>query len=149
MDKMKKRMRSQLEVTKGTNNISDDEVNEILQKDNYNAFTQNFISDTQDAASQLRQIEDRQKDILALEKNVFDVNQLFKDMSVLVHDQGEKLDNIESNITQTATHVEEGNIELRKAERHRKRSRRCMLIVAGIVTVIIVVVIIAVAATFA
>ncbi|XP_071117011.1 syntaxin-1A-like [Haliotis cracherodii] len=149
MDKMKKRMRSQLEVTKGTNNISDDEVNEILQKDNYNAFTQNFISDTQDAASQLRQIEDRQKDILALEKNVFDVNQLFKDMSVLIHDQGEKLDNIESNMTQTATHVEEGNTKLRQAKRHRKRSRRCMLIVAGIVIVIIVVVIIAVAATFA
>ncbi|XP_067677757.1 syntaxin-1A-like [Haliotis asinina] len=149
MDKMKKRMRTQLEVTKGTNNMGEDEMNEILQKDNYNAFTQNFISDTQDAASQLRQIEDRQNDILALEKSVFEVNQLFKDMSVLVHDQGEKLDNIESNMTRTQTYVGEGNVKLKEARKHRRRSRRCMFIVAGVVIVVLVVIAVALAAAFA
>ena len=148
MEKVKSRMRTQLEVTKGTNDLNEEEIKDILQKDSYSAFTQDFISETQDAETQLRQIEDRQKAILALEKSVFEVNQLFKDMSLLVHDQGEVLDCIEANMVPAAADVEKGKMFLYETSRKQRKSRRWKLCFGGIALVVVVVVVAALLIAF-
>lgn len=68
-----------------------------------------------------------------------------QDLAVLVHDQGEMIDDIDSNITRTAQHTEEANTQLRHAERHQRasRNRQCfILMVVGIVLAILVVILV-------
>lgn len=43
----------------------------------------------QDNLVELNMVQDRHKDIKKLENDIVDLNSIFKDLSVLVHDQGE------------------------------------------------------------
>lgn len=43
----------------------------------------------QDNMVELNMVQDRHKDIQKLESDIVDLNSIFKDLSVLVHDQGE------------------------------------------------------------
>ena len=60
----------------------------------------------------LKELEDREKAMRQLESDIGDVNEIFKDLATLVHDQGEIIDSIESNIESTAVHVETGAEQL-------------------------------------
>ena len=146
-DKMKDRLKRQLSA-RGEGEVSEDRVNEILGTESYNVFTQNFISETQDAEEMLRELEERQKDILALEKSVTEVNGLFKEMNLLVSQQGEKLDNIEANIDHTEVKVEDGVKQLGQAVKKQSAARRkkfCCFGIIGVVAIILVVIIVVVA----
>lgn len=145
-DKMKDRLKRQL-LAKGED-VSDERVNEILGTDSYNVFTQNFISEVQDAEETLRELEERHGDILALEKSVTDVNILFKELNLLVSEQGEKLDNIESNVEQVEVHVESGNVELKKAKESQSKARKkrfCCFTLLGVAVLILIIIIVVVA----
>jgi len=52
-----------------------------------------------------------------LEQSMRDVNDIYRDLSVMVHTQGDMLDNIEMNITTGANYVESGTKELAKADK--------------------------------
>jgi t-SNARE complex subunit (syntaxin) len=56
----------------------------------------------------------RDRDIERLVQEVQDVNETFKDLSVLLHDQQIHLQCIEQSIDRTDVHIEKGNDELRK-----------------------------------
>ena len=62
----------------------------------------------------LKELEDRERAMRQLESDIGDVNEIFKDLATLVHDQGEIIDSIESNIETTAVHVETGAEQLRQ-----------------------------------
>ncbi|KAK7482676.1 hypothetical protein BaRGS_00026085 [Batillaria attramentaria] len=83
-EKMKDRVRRQLHAR----GEGEERLSEIAGLDSYSVFTQNFISEVQDAEETLRELEERHKDILALEKSVTGVNMLFKELSILVANQG-------------------------------------------------------------
>ena len=146
-DKMKDRLKRQL-YARGEAEVTDERVNEILGTDSYNVFTQNFISEVQDAEETLRELEERHGDILALEKSVTDVNILFKELNLLVTQQGETLDSIESNIEQVEVHVESGNIELKKAKESQAKARKkrfCCFGIIGVALTILIIIIVVVA----
>nr|KAG5696365.1 hypothetical protein BaRGS_028360 [Batillaria attramentaria] len=105
-EKMKDRVRRQLHAR----GEGEERLSEIAGLDSYSVFTQNFISEVQDAEETLRELEERHKDILALEKSVTGVNMLFKELSILVANQGEALDNIESQIDKAGEQVEQGEL---------------------------------------
>ena len=44
-----------------------------------------------------------------------DVNEIFRDLGAMIHEQGEQIDTIEANVERAATHVEEGREQLTKA----------------------------------
>lgn len=46
----------------------------------------------------LAEIQERHEAVKQLEKSLLELNQIFRDMAVLVEAQGEKLDNIESQV---------------------------------------------------
>jgi t-SNARE complex subunit (syntaxin) len=48
-----------------------------------------------------------------------DVNQIFKDLSLLVHEQGEMVDNIESHVEDAHVRVQQGNKQLVQARKHQ------------------------------
>ncbi|CAG5133953.1 unnamed protein product [Candidula unifasciata] len=139
MDKMKSRLRRQLSA-RGDSGVDDSKINAVLDHDFYSVFTDNYIADVHDVEQTLRDLDDRKKDILALEKSVTDVNLLFKEMNLLVSSQGEKLTTIESAVDNAATHVESGNKELIITKKYQARARRkkcCIIIIILVILVII------------
>ncbi|KAK6188908.1 hypothetical protein SNE40_004988 [Patella caerulea] len=142
MEKIKMLVRKQCDIA----NKGDSELQEILDAEgDFKVFTQDYITDVQDAEEQLRMIEERDKDIQALEKNICQVNELFIDMSVLVSEQGETIVNIEKQVLEASSNVVGGKEQLRQAEvSRRKRRKRCFCFIGiGIVAALIVAAIIA------
>ncbi|XP_041361657.1 syntaxin-like [Gigantopelta aegis] len=141
MDKMKQRVKKQLAVTGCHGNMSESEVSEILDNDSYAIFTQNFISDVTNTETALREIEERQKEILSLEKSVVQVNELFRDMNILVVEQGETIDSIEANIVDASENIVDANVQLKRANTYQAKARRLKFCIAGIVIAVIVIII--------
>ncbi len=78
-------------------------------------------------------IRDRDEQMGHLEQSMRDVNDIYRDLSVMVHTQGEMLDNIEMNITTGADYVESGTKELAKADKYQRKARNkgcCLLVFA-------------------
>ena len=138
MDKMKNRLRRQMSARGESGD--DSKINAILEQDSYNVFTDNYVMDVHDAETTLRDLEERNKDILNLEKSVTQVNQLFKDMNLLVSTQGETLQTIEQAVEDTEAHVEGGKVQLKKANEFRKRARRKKFCICGILIAVVVVI---------
>jgi syntaxin 7 len=66
----------------------------------------------QQAKGELQQIEEREQELQHLESQIHEVNKLFKEMHVLVGEQGEMVDNIEKYIEEAVDDVEKGNKQL-------------------------------------
>jgi len=79
----------------------------------------------------VEQLQEREKAIRQLEADIGDVNEIFKDLATMVHEQGEMVDSIEANVETTAISVGEGAEQLRQAERYQSRSRRRILYLAS------------------
>lgn len=91
-------------------------------------------------------IEERDQEITNLVRDIGELNEMFQDVAVLVHDQGQMLDDIETNITRTADRVDAGNQELVMANRHQRSatSKRicCFVVLVAIIIVILIVVLV-------
>jgi syntaxin 1B/2/3 len=75
-------------------------------------------------------IQDRYEGMIKLEQTMQDVNDIYRDLSVIIHQQGDMLDNIEMNVTAGADSVASGTRELGRAEKHQRRARnsKCWLL---------------------
>ncbi|XP_059145673.1 syntaxin-7-like isoform X2 [Physella acuta] len=104
--------------------------------------TRQFLQMEQDVDLEL--IKEREDAIKKLESDIMDVNQIFKDLGMLVHEQGEVLDSIEANIDNAQLSVEEGTKQLSKARDYQAKSRRkcCILIIIACCIVLILALII-------
>lgn len=94
------------------------------------------------------ELQQRESELLALEESIMDVNQIFKDLQIMVADQGEVLDRIEDNITETAVKVESGNTQLVQAVEKQKSSRKKKLFCFVIVAVVLIVLAIVIGVSF-
>ncbi|EDV29770.1 uncharacterized protein TRIADDRAFT_52504 [Trichoplax adhaerens] len=59
-------------------------------------------------------IEEREREIVAIVRSISELNEIFKDLSTLIVDQGTVLDRIDYNIEHAAVQVEEGLKQLEK-----------------------------------
>lgn len=84
---------------------------------------------------------EREQAIHQIENDIVEVNQIFKDLAIMVHDQGTMIDSIEANIEQTSIHVDHGAEQLRAASRYQAASRRKLCIIVLIAVVVLAVVI--------
>ncbi|RZF32995.1 hypothetical protein LSTR_LSTR017551, partial [Laodelphax striatellus] len=71
-------------------------------------------------------------------QEIIGVNELFKELGALVHEQGEHVDSIEASVEKTEYSVSQGTSQLRQANElsNKLRRRRCFmfLILAGILS---------------
>ncbi|KAL6310328.1 t-SNARE [Sparassis latifolia] len=85
----------------------------------------------------------RDRELTEIAKSISQLAELFKDLSVLVIDQGTLLDSVEYNIEQTAAQMEEAVKELTVATKYQKNTgrRSCifllLLIIFGLIVVLI------------
>ncbi|XP_044269663.1 syntaxin-7 [Tribolium madens] len=95
--------------------------------------------------SELRALQEQEQSIRQLESDINDVNQIFKELGALVHEQGEVIDSIEANVERTTDFVREGAQQLHQASTYKNRIRRKKMILgiigAVILTIIIIIII--------
>jgi len=86
---------------------------------------------------------DRDVEIQNLVKSVNDLAVIFKELSVLVIDQGNILDRIDYNIEQALNHSKKAKVHLVKSEDHQKsRIKTCLFCLIGSIIIMIILLII-------
>uniref|UniRef100_A0A7N0U4D8 t-SNARE coiled-coil homology domain-containing protein n=1 Tax=Kalanchoe fedtschenkoi TaxID=63787 RepID=A0A7N0U4D8_KALFE len=104
---------------------------EVLLLDNEIAFNEAII-------------EEREQGIQEIQQQIGEVNEIFKDLAVLVHEQGTMIDDIGSNIEGAQAATVQAKSQLAKASKTQRSnsSLTCLLLVIfGIILLIIIVVI--------
>lgn len=67
----------------------------------------------------LETMREREQAIRKLESDILGVNQIFKELATLVHEQGEVIDSIEANVESAHIYVEEGVQDITKAREYQ------------------------------
>jgi len=86
-------------------------------------------------------IIERESEIRNIEQSVGELNELFRDVAHMVHEQGGTLDVIAENVTQTRDDTQNADQQLRTASRHQKSARGkacCLLLILVIVLTVII-----------
>ena len=86
-------------------------------------------------------ISERESDLLSVEKSVAQVNEIFRDLGTLVHEQQYMLDNIEANVTSVGVNVENATTELRTANQYQRSATRKWLCLLGVALVVLLILI--------
>lgn len=120
-------------------NLDEKKIDEIVASGQAQAVLQATISD--DLADVIDSIQQRHASILALERSVREVQELFIDLAHIVEEQQETLNTIEGHIAKTIDYVQKGEVNLTDAEKDQTaaRKRQCCIIVI-VVSVLFVVV---------
>jgi len=89
---------------------------------------------------QLAIIQQRDQQIDSILKSVNDLAEIFKDLSMLVIDQGTLLDRIDYNVEQVVQHVEKAHKELIVANTEQKKSRTkyCILLLLMMIFIVVI-----------
>ncbi|KAJ7538034.1 hypothetical protein O6H91_11G032100 [Diphasiastrum complanatum] len=91
-------------------------------------------------------IEEREQGIKEIQEQIGEVNEIFKDLAVLVHEQGVMIDDIDSNVEGAHSATVQATHQLVKASKTQKSSSSlsCLLIVIFAVALVIVIIVLAV-----
>jgi len=140
-ERCKGRIQRQLEITGRT--TTNEELEEMLEQGNPAVFTQGIIMETQQAKQTLADIEARHADIIKLENSIRELHDMFMDMAMLVESQGELIDRIEYNVTNTADAVITAKDELKIAEDYQSkaRSKKIYLFICLIILILVLIVV--------
>ncbi|XP_078179229.1 syntaxin-132-like [Carex rostrata] len=86
------------------------------------------------------EIQERHDAVKGIEKRLLELQQIFMDLSVLVEAQGELLDDIETQVTNAAEHVQSGTVQLQKARRSQKNTRKwsCCAIILLLIIILVI-----------
>lgn len=108
---------------------------EVMQK----AMMMEDLSNLQDIVAD---VEERHAEILKLERQVIELLELFKDLSMLVDQQGEKIDVIDQHIVRTKDNTEKGEKALVSAEKSQiaARKKRCILLLILVAVLVVILV---------
>jgi syntaxin 16 len=83
------------------------------------------------------EIQSRDKEISAIAKNIEELGAIFKELAVLVIDQGTILDRIDYNMEAVVEHTKEGIQQLEKAEKSQKSARPMKCVVCLLSTIMV------------
>ncbi|KAL3274584.1 hypothetical protein HHI36_015965 [Cryptolaemus montrouzieri] len=124
--------------------------NQVVDINLYNEETEDidnyFIGSNQPTQQQLLYLEEentrfaleRESEVNAIVKSIVDVNKIFKELSIMVADQGTILDRIDYNVERTQIDVFEGFKQLRKADAYQRKNRKlCTIVVLALTTILL------------
>jgi t-SNARE complex subunit (syntaxin) len=66
-----------------------------------------------------RKAREREIALLKLEDDITDINEIFKDLAVMIHDQGEAIDSIENNIERVEVQAREADRNIQVAHKNQ------------------------------
>ncbi|XP_063338634.1 syntaxin-4 [Pelmatolapia mariae] len=145
-DRNVERIQRQLKIT--GSNVTDEQLDAMLESGQTDVFTQNILSDTKATRQALNEIESRHDEILKLESSIRELHDMFQYLAMEVEAQGDMVDRIENNIKQSSDYVEKAKGELEKAVTYQHRSRKKKLWIAVCLAILLLILIIALVTTF-
>ncbi|GMI37718.1 hypothetical protein TrCOL_g8565 [Triparma columacea] len=88
-------------------------------------------------------VNERDEEIQNIAQSIEELSTIFKELAVLVIDQGTILDRIDFNMEQVVEHTKEGIKQLEKAEQHQKSARPlkcigCLLVMIAVMLTILI-----------
>ncbi|GMI62312.1 hypothetical protein ScalyP_jg5326 [Parmales sp. scaly parma] len=88
-------------------------------------------------------VNERDEEIQKIAASIEELSTIFKELAVLVIDQGTILDRIDFNMEQVVEHTKEGIKQLEKAEAHQKSARpakciACLLVLIAVMLLILI-----------
>ncbi|XP_039621025.1 syntaxin-4 [Polypterus senegalus] len=143
-DRNIERIQRQLKIT-GTN-VSDEQLDEMLETGQTDIFTQNILKDTQATKQALNEIESRHDEILKLERSIRELHDLFHFLAMEVEAQGEVIDRIEDNILQSKNYVEKAADHMQSAVENNRKACKKKICIAVCLSVVLLIIIIAIVA---
>uniref|UniRef100_A0A4W6ERI5 Syntaxin-7 n=1 Tax=Lates calcarifer TaxID=8187 RepID=A0A4W6ERI5_LATCA len=72
----------------------------------------------------LRLIQERESAIRQLEADITDINDIFKDLGMMVHEQGDMIDSIEANVENADVNVQSGTQQLARAAEYQVKIQK-------------------------
>jgi len=128
--------------------VTEEELSIALSDPNTQIFQQALMSSTRQSQAQatLREVQSRHNDIVAIERKVSELAQLFNELNVMIDLAEVTIDHINQDAENTRAKMEEGNKEVSRANRYAAAVRRkkwwCLLIVLLIIAVIVIAVVV-------
>ncbi|NXH19430.1 STX19 protein, partial [Bucco capensis] len=119
-DKCRRFIVRQLEVA--GKEVSEEEVNDMFEQGKWEIFNENLLTEVKITKAQLSEIEQRHKELINLENQIKDLKELFLQISVLVEEQGEMINNIEITMNNTQEYTQESKEKFGLAVKYRKRN---------------------------
>eukprot|EP01083_Nonionella_stella_P141855 437797_1 len=125
----------QLDIVDVNKELSEQDKNELLDSDDPKAV-QKFIDQkyalTEAPSDILLQrvvsLEQTHAGMLKIERGVRELRDLFNELNILIIEQQDLIDHVDSNVQETKTLVQAGTKHLETAEQHQKKTRKMMLI---------------------
>ncbi|KAL7869167.1 hypothetical protein AOLI_G00131550 [Acnodon oligacanthus] len=145
-DRNVERIQRQLKIT--GNNVTDEELESMLESGQTDVFTQNILTDAKATKQALNEIESRHDEILKLERSIRDLHDMFQYLAMEVEAQGEMVNRIENNIINSTNYVEKALAETADAVVSDRKSRKKKMWIAICCTILILIIVIALAASF-
>lgn len=142
--KMKRTMVTQMNRTENTGavgwNPEDDEGQSLIDSER----NQRQLQLQEELEFEQEMLQERERRIREIESDMIDVNQIFRDLATMVHEQGETLGTIEENVTVAAANAEEGAQQLEKASQYQAKYRKklCWLVIILLVIVAVILIIV-------
>uniref|UniRef100_A0A8C6SR90 Syntaxin 11b, tandem duplicate 2 n=1 Tax=Neogobius melanostomus TaxID=47308 RepID=A0A8C6SR90_9GOBI len=119
-DNCKAQIQRQMEIV--GREVTGDEVEEMIEKGQWNIFTDNVLSEGKTARSALSQIEKRHQELLDLESRIESIHEIFLDIALLVEEQGPMITSIQTNVQKTDEHIQDVVVKLGRAKKHDKNN---------------------------
>ncbi|KAK2856199.1 hypothetical protein Q5P01_004934 [Channa striata] len=119
-DNCKAQIQRQMEIV--GREVTGEEVEEMIEKGQWNIFNDNVVTEGKTARSALSQIEKRHQELVDLENRIKGIHEIFLDIALLVEEQGPMLDAIQTNIQKTDEGINEAIVKLGRAKRHDKNN---------------------------
>lgn len=109
------------------------EIDDHFKKPVANRMTQQQLLLFEEENTRLAQ--HREEEVTKIVKSIYDLNDIFKDLGHMVHEQGTIMDRIDYNVEQTQTRVSEGLRQLQRAEMYQRKNRKmCIILILAVVT---------------
>uniref|UniRef100_A0A8D3CKU6 t-SNARE coiled-coil homology domain-containing protein n=1 Tax=Scophthalmus maximus TaxID=52904 RepID=A0A8D3CKU6_SCOMX len=125
-DRNVERIQRQLKIT--GSNVSDEELDSMLESGQTDVFTQNILIDAQATRQALNEIESRHDEILKLERSIRDLHDMFQYLAMEVEAQGEMVNRVENNIKLSSNYVEKAKDNTEKAVTYQQKARKVQLL---------------------
>ncbi|XP_036318136.1 syntaxin-16 [Rhagoletis pomonella] len=120
---------------------STQQIDEDFQRPVSNRMTQQQLLLFEEENTRLAM--NRDEEVAKVVRSIYDLNDIFKDLSQMVQEQGTVLDRIDYNVEQTQTRVSEGLRQLQRAEAYQRKNRKmCIIMVLAVVTLFMLILLI-------
>jgi len=105
------------------------------QQDQFQVRKQELIEVDNERDFNEQLIRERHQGIKEIETKVVELNEMFRDLAVMVDEQGIEIDNIESHLANAEEHTTQGVVELVEAEKSQRKARNKLCCIALIAVV--------------